>query len=80
VRTTFKLPKLADTADNYVIIEWTVAVGDRVAAGQPLVVVETDKTEVELPLPFNATVVELLVAEADEVKTGQAICVLERED
>ncbi len=80
MQTTFRLPKLADTADNYVIIEWTVAVGERVAAGQPLVVVETDKTEVELPLPFNATVVELLVAEADEVSTGQAICVLEHED
>ena len=80
MRTTFTLPKLAETADNYVILEWSVAVGDRVAAGQPLVVVETDKTEVELPLPFDATVVELLVAEADEVITGQAICVLERDD
>ena len=80
MRTTFTLPKLADTADNYVIVAWSVGVGDRVAAGQPLVVVETDKTEVELPLPFGATVVELLVAESDEVRTGQAICVLERDD
>ena len=80
MRTTFTLPKLAETADNYVIIEWCVAAGDRVAAGRPLVVVETDKTEVELPLPFDATIVELLVAEADEVNTGQAICVLDRDD
>jgi 2-oxoisovalerate dehydrogenase E2 component (dihydrolipoyl transacylase) len=79
MRVTFKLPKLADTADNYVIVEWKVAVGDRVLSDQPLVVVETDKTEVEVPLPFNAKVVELLVAEGDEAKTGQAICVLEGE-
>lgn len=75
---TFVLPKLADTADNYVIVEWKVAAGDRVDAGQPLVVVETDKTEVELDVPYDATVVELLVAEEDEVRTGQGICTLER--
>lgn len=59
MRTTFKLPKLGDTADDYVIVEWLVAVGDHVEAGQRLVMVETDKTEVEVPLPFDATVVEL---------------------
>jgi pyruvate/2-oxoglutarate dehydrogenase complex dihydrolipoamide acyltransferase (E2) component len=75
---TFSLPKLADTADNYVIVEWKIAAGDRVEAGDPLVVVETDKTEVELEAPFAATVVELLAAEDDEVRTGQGICVLER--
>jgi pyruvate/2-oxoglutarate dehydrogenase complex dihydrolipoamide acyltransferase (E2) component len=78
VPETFTLPKLADTADNYVIVEWKVAAGDRVEAGEPLVVVETDKTEVELDAPFSATVVELLAAGDDEVRTGQGICVLER--
>jgi len=78
VAETFTLPKLADTADNYVIVEWKVAAGDRVEAGRPLVVVETDKTEVELDMPFTATVVELLAAADDEVRTGQGICVLER--
>jgi pyruvate dehydrogenase E2 component (dihydrolipoamide acetyltransferase) len=78
VAETFTLPKLADTADNYVILEWKVAAGDRVGAGQPLVVVETDKTEVELEMPYDATVVELLVAEGDEVRTGQGICTLDQ--
>ncbi|MET0909391.1 MAG: biotin/lipoyl-containing protein, partial [Ilumatobacteraceae bacterium] len=47
-------------------------------AGRPLVVVETDKTEVELDAPYDATVVELLVGEDDEVRTGQGICTFER--
>jgi pyruvate/2-oxoglutarate dehydrogenase complex dihydrolipoamide acyltransferase (E2) component len=75
----FKLPKLADTADNYVVVEWKVAVGDTVRAAEPLVVIETDKTEVELDVPADGTVVALRAAEGDEVTTGQVICVMETE-
>jgi pyruvate dehydrogenase E2 component (dihydrolipoamide acetyltransferase) len=77
VRLEYKLPKLADTADNYVVVEWRVAVGDHVRQGLPLAVIETDKTEVELDVPADGTVAELLVAAGDDVTTGQVICVLE---
>ena len=77
MRFEYKLPKLADTADNYVVLEWRVVVGDRVRQGQPLVLIETDKTEIELDVPADGTVGELLAAVDDEVATGQVICVIE---
>jgi len=41
-----------------------------------VVVVETDKVEVEVESPFPGTVTELLVAEGDEVPTGAALCLI----
>ena len=79
MRLEFKLPKLADTADNYVVLGWQVAVGDRVSAGQPMVLIETDKTEIELDVPADGTIGELLAAVDDEVTTGQVICVIDTE-
>ena len=35
------------------ILGWTVAVGDRVAAGDTVVEISTDKVDVELPAPAS---------------------------
>ncbi|HQZ32881.1 MAG TPA: hypothetical protein PK020_00580 [Ilumatobacteraceae bacterium] len=68
------LARLGDTVDEVVIIEWLVAAGDRVAVGDPLVRVETDKIEVEIDAPLAGIVVDHAVAEDDEVATGSILC------
>lgn len=68
------LARLGETVDTVVVLEWLVAVGDRVAVGDPLVRVETDKVEVEVEAPVGGTVVEHAVAEDDEVVTGSVLC------
>jgi len=77
VRHTVKLPRLSETVDEMVILEWLVAVGTQVAEGQPLVSVETDKVTVEMPSPVTGVLVEQLVAADDEVTTGAFIAVIE---
>ena len=77
MRHEFKLPRLADTVDEYVLVQWLAAVGDQLDQGAPLVRVETDKTEIDLDAPFAATLAEVMVAEGDDVSTGQAICILD---
>lgn len=77
MRQKVKLPRLADTTDDFVIVAWAVDVGSTIAEGSTLVTVETDKAEMELPSPVSGTVVELLVANGDDVHTGDAICVIE---
>lgn len=72
--TDVKLARLGDTVDAVVVLEWLVAVGDTVSAGDGLVRVETDKVEVDVESPFSGTVAELLVATDDEVATGTSIC------
>jgi glutaconyl-CoA/methylmalonyl-CoA decarboxylase subunit gamma len=77
VRGQVKLPKLGDTANEVVVLEWHVEVGATIAEGEPLLTVQTDKVEVEVPSPMSGTVVERLVALDDEVSVGTVIAVVE---
>jgi 2-oxoglutarate dehydrogenase E2 component (dihydrolipoamide succinyltransferase) len=70
------LARLGDTVDEVVIVEWLVTVGTRVAIGDPLVRVETDKVEVDVESPWAGTVAELSVAEGEEVPTGATLCLI----
>lgn len=71
-----KLPKLGEMVESAVIVEWYVGEGEQVASEAPLVRVETDKVEVDVPAPIGGTVVRLLVAEEEEVLVGAPICEL----
>ena len=77
MRQTVKMPKLGDTANEVLVLEWSVSVGDTVAAGDVLMRVETDKVEADVPSPVGGTVAELRAAPEDEVAVGTAICVIE---
>ncbi len=77
MRTTLKMPKLGDAADEVVILELLVRVGELVTEGQSLFLVETDKTQVEVPTPFSGRVVEIVVNAGDEVVTGSPTLAIE---
>lgn len=72
-----RMPRVADSTDTVVVEEWSVAVGQRVAAGESLLSVETDKAIVTVPAAVSGTVVELLAGTNDEVTTGQPIAVFD---
>jgi pyruvate/2-oxoglutarate dehydrogenase complex dihydrolipoamide acyltransferase (E2) component len=77
MRSNVKMPKLGETVDEVLVLEWAVSVGDVVSAGDSLMTVETDKVEAELPSPVAGTVVELLVEIDDEVSVGTPVCTIE---
>ena len=68
------LPRLGDTVDEVLVLEWLVSIGSHVNKGDPLVRVETDKVEVDVESPLSGTVEEILVGVGDEIKTGALIC------
>lgn len=72
-----KMPKLGETAEQVVVLEWLVAAGDAVAEGDVLLRVETDKVDVDFPSPVAGVVTELLVAPDDEVEVGDPVCVIQ---
>jgi pyruvate/2-oxoglutarate dehydrogenase complex dihydrolipoamide acyltransferase (E2) component len=80
MRTTIKLPKLSETVDEMIIVEWLVAVGDRVEMDQSILYIETDKATVELPAPVAGVLAEILVQPDDEVVTGAKLAVIETGD
>lgn len=69
----FRLPDAGEGLTEADIVEWRVAVGDRVSVNQPIVEIETAKSLVELPCPYAGTVTELLASEGQTVPVGTPI-------
>ena len=59
------------------VVATPLAVGDEVAAGAPVLVLESMKMETVLPAPFAARLKELHVATGSQVETGAALARLE---
>ena len=66
-------PAAGESVTEGTVLGWTVAVGDRVKAGDTVVEISTDKVDVELPAPASGTITELLAGEGDTVTVGQVI-------
>jgi pyruvate dehydrogenase E2 component (dihydrolipoamide acetyltransferase) len=77
--TEVAVPDIGDFAD-VPVIEVLVAVGDRVEAEDPLVVLESDKATMDVPAPFGGAVDELRVAVGDTVSEGTTLLVLDAGD
>jgi pyruvate dehydrogenase E2 component (dihydrolipoamide acetyltransferase) len=76
----FRLPKLGMSVVEGTILEWLVAEGDDVSAGQPMLTVEMDKADSELPAPVAGTVVQLVVPEGDTIDVGELLAVIRTAD
>ncbi|WP_337867659.1 2-oxo acid dehydrogenase subunit E2 [Meiothermus sp.] len=71
-----KLPDLGDNVASAVVVGVLIKEGDTIAAGQPVLELETDKAVMEAPASEGGTVSKVLVKPGDEVKSGQVIAVL----
>jgi pyruvate dehydrogenase E2 component (dihydrolipoamide acetyltransferase) len=71
-----EVPDIGDF-DDVPVIEILVAVGDTVAAEDPLVTLESDKATMDVPAPFDGVVRELSVEIGDRVKQGSVLMSIE---
>src|SRR5690625_222945 len=69
----FRLPDVGEGLTEADIVQWLVQPGDEVQVNQAIVEIETAKSLVELPSPYDGVVVELLFAEGDTVEVGVPI-------
>lgn len=76
--TQVRVPGLGEFSDVEVV-EVTVAAGEEVAAGDPLITLETEKAAMDVPAPFDGRVVSLKVGVGDTVNEGDVIAELEGE-
>ena len=70
---TFHLPDVGEGLTEAEIVNWLVAPGDEVALNQVVCEIETAKSLVELPSPFEGVVTELLAEVGQTVPVGEAI-------
>jgi pyruvate dehydrogenase E2 component (dihydrolipoamide acetyltransferase) len=67
------LPRLSDSMDEGTILQWLKSVGDRVALGDELVEIETDKAAMIFEASAAGVVVELVAAEGATLPIGAVI-------
>ena len=73
------VPDIGDFKDVE-IIEILVKTGDKIKKDDPIVTLESDKSSVEVPSPFEGKISELKVKIGDRVSKGSILATLEGED
>ena len=71
-----EMPKLADTMTEGTLVKWRKNVGDKVATGDVVAEIETDKATMEMESFEDGTLHELLVQVGQKVPIGSRIAVL----
>lgn len=69
------VPELGDVSDVEVI-EMLVAVGDTIAADDPIMVLESDKASMDIPCPQAGTIETIHIKVGDKVNSGDAMLTL----
>ncbi len=67
------IPALGESVTEATVGQWLKAVGEQVAADEPIVSLETDKVAVEVNAPGEGVLTEQLFAEGDTVEVGAVI-------
>lgn len=75
-----KVPAVGESITEVMIGEWLKSEGDSVAQDEPLVIIETDKVNVELPAPQAGKLVKILKGNGSDAVVGEVIGTFEPED
>ena len=78
--TRVVMPKLTDTMEEGVLVEWKKQEGDAVVAGDVLAEIETDKAVMDLESFGSGNLRHILVNEGETVEAGALIAVIAEED
>jgi pyruvate dehydrogenase E2 component (dihydrolipoamide acetyltransferase) len=77
VPTEFRLPELGENIKQGDLVRLMISPGTKVAEGQPVMELETDKAVVEVPSSVDGVVKEILVKEGTKVGVGDLIFTLQ---
>ena len=64
------VPSLGESVTEATVAKWLKQVGEKVDSDEPLVELETDKVNVEVPSPLSGTLSSIKVKEGDTVEVG----------
>ena len=72
----FGMPSLGHTMESGTVLEWLKQEGDRLAKGDPLLMVETDKVTTEVEAPMDGTLHKIVVPAGEERPIGALLAIL----
>ena len=72
------VPTLGESVTEATVSKWLKAQGEKVSADEPLVELETDKVNVEVPSPTNGVLGSITVKEGETVNVGSLLGTVEK--
>src|SRR5437660_5984505 len=78
--TRVVMPQLGESVHEGTISKWLVKPGDKVVEFEPMLEVDTDKVNAEVPAPVSGILREILAKEGETVQGGAGIAVVETGD
>ena len=67
------VPTLGESVTEATVSKWLKSQGDKVVADEPIVELETDKVNVEVPAPSNGILSDIVVNEGETVNVGSLL-------
>ena len=67
------VPTLGESVTEATVSKWLKSQGEKVLADEPLVELETDKVNVEVPSPTNGVLGSIVVKEGETVNVGSLL-------
>ncbi|WP_010181620.1 2-oxo acid dehydrogenase subunit E2 [Aquimarina agarilytica] len=77
--TVINMPRLSDTMEEGTVASWLKQVGDKVAEGDILAEIETDKATMEFESFYEGTLLHVGIAEGETAPVDQLLCVIGNE-
>jgi 2-oxoglutarate dehydrogenase E1 component len=74
------MPEMGESVTEGIVLEWHVAEGDFVHAGDTVVEVSTDKVDAEVPAPVDGVITKLVASVDEEVAVGAALAEMQPGD
>lgn len=74
-----KVPEAGFGIAQATIVEWFKRIGDAVEEGEPIVAVETEKVNVEIPAPGSGVLIEIRCQVGDVVPVGEVLGIIATE-
>src|SRR5260221_12299128 len=72
----FSVQRLGEGVDEVTVTKWLKQVGDLVKELEPLLEVNTDKVDTEIPAPASGTVLQIVAQEGVPAKVGELLAII----
>ena len=72
------VPTLGESVTEATVSKWLKSQGEKVSVDEPLVELETDKVNVEVPSPINGVLGSIVVKEGETVNVGSLLGTIDK--
>ena len=74
--TKVLVPRLGEGVDEVTVTKWLKQVGDSINELEPLLEVNTDKVDTEIPAPASGMVLQIIAQEGQAAKVGELLAII----